>query len=219
MAVQERRRVLVRRYSLFERIIHWVVAVTFVYLMLSGLALFWPPFFWLAQVLGGPTLVRMMHPIVGIAFIVALLVMLAMWAKDMVLDRLDIEWLKAAPKYATGQEEGVPESGRFNAGQKLLFYLQIIAGVLLLLSGVVLWFPMQFSAGLRQVSFIVHDLFAIIAIGALILHVYMGLFYIRGSLQGMVEGVVSRAWARAHHGRWYRQVEGTSAIITEEAHD
>lgn len=219
MAVRERRRVLVRRYSLFERVIHRAVAITFVYLMLSGLALFWPPFFWFAHILGGPTLVRVVHPYVGVAFIIFLLIMLGMWIKDMVLDRLDIEWLKAVPKYATGQEEGVPESGRFNAGQKLLFYTQVVAGILLLLSGIVLWFPMQFSAGLRQASFIVHDLMAIIAIGALILHVYMGLFYIRGSLQGMVEGVVTRAWARAHHGRWYRQVEGTSAVITEEAHD
>jgi formate dehydrogenase subunit gamma len=219
MAVQERRRVLVRRYSLFERVIHWAVALTFVYLMLSGLALFWPPFFWFAHILGGPTLVRIVHPYVGVAFIIFLLIMLGMWARDMILDRLDFEWLKAVPKYATGQEEGVPESGRFNAGQKLLFYTQIVAGILLLLSGIVLWFPIQFSGGLRQASFIIHDLMAIIAIGALILHIYMGLFYIRGSLQGMVEGVVSRAWAQAHHGRWYRQVEGTSAVITEDAHD
>jgi formate dehydrogenase subunit gamma len=195
---------------MFERIVHWAVAATFVYVMLTGLALFWPPFFWLAGLFGGGPTIRVWHPIVGVIFAAVLIVMWITWARDLKVDREDREWLKHVREYATGQEHGIPEAARFNAGQKLLFYLQAATGVLLVLSGIVLWFPASFGAGLRQASFIVHDLSAIAAIGALILHIYMGVFVIRGSMEGMTQGKVSRRWAEEHHGRWYRALGSTT---------
>lgn len=194
------------RYTMGERVVHWVVALSFLYLLLSGLALFYPPFYWLAGLLGGGPVIRYWHPIVGVVFFGALVVMLLMWARDMRLEAHDREWLRHLREYAVGDEERVPPSGRFNAGQKLLFYLQFLAGVLLLLSGVVLWFPLAFGRGLREASFVVHDLAATAAMGALILHVYMGVFVIRGSWEAITRGTVTRRWAEAHHGRWYRQL-------------
>lgn len=202
---RERDQVIVR-YTVGERVVHWVVALSFLYLLLSGLALFYPPFYWLAGLLGGGPVIRVWHPVVGVVFFGALVVMLLMWARDMRLEAHDREWLRHLRDYAAGDEEQVPPSGRFNAGQKLLFYLQFVAGVVLLLSGVVLWFPLSFGRVLREASFIVHDLAAIAAMGALILHVYMGVFVIRGSWQAMTRGTVTRRWAEAHHGRWYRQL-------------
>lgn len=211
MAQQMARRGLIVRYTMAERTVHWIVALTFLYGMLTGLALFWPPFFWLAGLLGGGPVIRYWHPIVGIGFVVAVFLMLVRWARDLMLESGDGEWLAHLREYTTGDDRGVPESGRFNAGQKLLFYLQITAGLLLLLSGIVLWFPHTFTVGVRQLSFIVHDLAAIAAIGALILHIYMGVFITRGSWEAMTRGTVSPRWAEAHHGRWFKALKATAS--------
>ncbi len=131
------------------------------------------------------------------------------------LERHDREWLRHMGDYAVGREEAVPPSGRFNAGQKLLFYLQFLAGTLLLLSGVVLWFPLSFGRLVREASFVVHDLAAIAAMGALILHIYMGVFVIRGSWEAITRGTVSRRWAEAHHGLWFRQLRAAGSRSQE----
>ncbi len=199
------------RYTMGERVVHWVVALSFLYLLLTGLALFYPPFYWLAGLLGGGPVIRYWHPIVGLVFFGALVVMLLLWARDMRLERYDREWLRHMVDYAAGREEVVPPSGRFNAGQKFLFYLQFLAGILLLLSGVVLWFPLSFGRLVREASFVVHDLAAIAAMGALILHIYMGVFVIRGSWEAITRGTVSRRWAEAHHGLWLRQLRAAGS--------
>ncbi|MFN3286040.1 MAG: formate dehydrogenase subunit gamma [bacterium] len=215
MAQRKEQDGVVLRYTMGERIVHWVVALSFLYLLLTGLALFYPPFYWLAGVFGGGPVIRYWHPIVGLVFFGALVVMLLLWARDMRLERHDREWLRHMVDYAAGREEAVPPSGRFNAGQKLLFYLQFLAGILLLLSGVVLWFPLSFGRLVREASFVVHDLAAIAAMGALILHIYMGVFVIRGSWEAITRGTVSRRWAEAHHGLWSRQLRAAGSRSQE----
>lgn len=197
----------IRRFTLKERMIHWVVGIGFVYLMLTGLALFTPHLYWLAYVLGGGTTIAKWHPIVGVLFLAALAWMFRMWRRDMKFDAQDREWLKNVGKYIRNQDEGLPEVGRFNPGQKQLFWLQAVSGVLLLLSGIPLWFPHSFPQWLRLVSILVHEVSALAAIGGFIVHIYMGTAVVSGSFSAMINGTVSRAWARAHHPRWYRQFE------------
>jgi formate dehydrogenase subunit gamma len=196
----------IQRFSLAERIIHWLVAIAFVYLMLTGLALFTPHLFWLAYVLGGPTTIRIWHPILGVIYALVLLRMFLMWLRDMKIDAEDKAWMKDINKYIRNEDEGLAEAGRFNAGQKLLFWLQVIAGALLLLSGIPLWFPESFGALLRQISILVHEIAALAVIGGIIVHIYMGTAVVRGSLRAMISGKVTTAWAKLHHPRWYRQV-------------
>lgn len=196
----------IQRYTLAERAIHWVVAIGFVYLMLTGLALFTPHLFWLSYVLGGPTTIRIWHPILGVLYAVVLLRMYIMWRRDMKFDAEDKAWMKNVGKYIRNEEEGLPEAGRFNAGQKQLFWLQVIAGAVLLLSGIPLWFPESFGAVIRQISILLHEVAALAVIGGIIVHIYMGTAVVRGSIHAMVNGTVTRAWARLHHPRWYREV-------------
>lgn len=194
------------RYSFQERLVHWAVALTFLYLLLTGLALFSPHLFWLAWLLGGGTTVAWWHPVVGVVFFGALFWMFRLWRHDMKFDGADREWMSHLGEYIRNQDRGLPEVGRFNPGQKQLFWLQAVAGTLLLLSGIPLWFPHLFPQGLRLVSVLVHELAALAAIGGLLVHVYMGLAVVRGSLSAMITGKVSAAWARAHHARWYRRL-------------
>ncbi len=195
----------VLRFSLAERVVHWMTAFSFLYAALTGLALWSPSFFWLSSLFGGGEAVRRWHPWGGVAFAVALGVLFQNWSKDMRLDSEDRQWLRHAHRYAINDETGLPEAGRFNAGQKMLFWIQSVAALLLFASGVVLFWPELMPRGLRLAAVLVHPSTAIVSIAGIIIHIYMGTAAVPGALRGMIRGTVSGAWARAHHPRWYRE--------------
>jgi formate dehydrogenase subunit gamma len=200
------------RYTLWERVVHWSVALSFIYLMLTGLALYSPRLFWMASVLGGGTTVRVWHPFAGVVFSVALVLMSLSWARCMWLYPEDRQWLLNIWSYITHKEEGLPEAGRFNAGQKMLFWLMSFSGLLLLLSGIPLWFPHKFSWDVRLASILVHEIATLAAIGGIIVHVYMGTLAVPGSLGAMAKGKVTDLWAKTHHPRWYRRLRQKGLI-------
>jgi formate dehydrogenase gamma subunit len=190
------------RYTLFERVLHWTVAATFLYLALTGLGLFTPKLDWLLAAFGGGQVVRAWHPIVGCVFTVAVLLQFARWFADLRIDEDDRAWLRRMRDYVAGRDEGVPPSGRFNAGQKLLFWTQVVLGVVLLDSGVPIWWPETFGRGLRLWAVAIHSGAAVLAIVSLVVHVHMSIAISRGALRAMTEGKVSESWARHHHARW-----------------
>lgn len=197
----------IQRYNLRERLIHWTVALSFLFLLLTGLALYSTRLYWLASLFGGGTNIRIWHPYAGAVFFLAVTIMTASWRRCLWMYPEDWEWLRYSWSYIT-HKEGIPESGRFNGGQKALFWMLAFSGLALLLSGIVLWFPERFSWKLRLASILTHEVFSIVAMGCIIVHLYMGLFASPGSLRAMVEGKVTAAWAKTHHARWYRRVMG-----------
>ena len=123
----------VLRYEFKERMNHWVAAGSFIYLMLTGLA-FWSPWlFWIASALGGAELSRMLHPWIGLVFFVSVCYMFALWSRQMNFDSVDAAWWKALPHYIQNEDDKMPPAGRYNAGQKLLFWSFFIGAILLLL--------------------------------------------------------------------------------------
>jgi formate dehydrogenase beta subunit/formate dehydrogenase gamma subunit len=196
------------RYSVFERALHWTVAFTFLYLSLTGLGLFTPKLAWLLPVFGGGQIVRAWHPIVGCVFAVAVLVQFAKWFKDLLLTPNDRVWLRKMRDYLAGRDEKVPPTGRFNAGQKLLFWTQVVLGVVLLASGIPVWFPASFSRDLRLWCLLVHSAAGVAAMLSLVAHIHMAVFVTRGALRAMTEGKVTEDWARHHHGAWADDVLG-----------
>lgn len=200
----------VLRFSLAERVVHWLTALSFLYAALSGLALFSPNLFWLSSVFGGGEAVRRWHPWSGVAFAVALGLMFRNWWKDMKLDSRDREWLSKAHRYAVHDERGLPEAGRFNAGQKMLFWVQSAAALLLLASGVVLFWPEAMPRGFRLAAVLIHPSAAVVSVAGILIHIYMGTAAVPGALSGMIHGWVSESWARTHHPRWYREIHERS---------
>ncbi len=194
------------RFSFAERARHWMAALSFLYAALSGLALWSHHLFWLSSVLGGGETVRRWHPWGGVLFGVALGLMFRNWAREMKLDADDKVWLKNAHKYAVNDEEGLPEPGRFNAGQKMLFWLQSLAVIVLIATGVVLWFPEAMPRALRLAAILVHPAVAVLSIGGIIVHIYMGTAAVPGALRGMIQGWVRPGWAASHHPKWYRDI-------------
>ena len=199
----------VLRYSFRERLVHWLAAVSYIYLMLTGLA-FWSPWlFWIAVLFGGPTISRELHPWVGLIFVVATLMMYEMWGRQMRVTELDKEFWRAVPHYVRNEDELVPSADRFNAGQKMLFWGFFWCGILLLLSGLILWFPHLVPWNLRYLRYfavIVHPSAALLTIGLFIIHVYMGTAMERGAFGSVIRGEVSAGWAKRYHRIWYEHL-------------
>lgn len=193
------------RYAFAERAIHACAALSYVYLLLTGLAFWTPALYWMAIVLGGGFLSRLLHPWVGVVFAIVVARMFLMWRRDMRTTVADREWRKAMVHYVRNEDDRVPGAGRFNFGQKQLFWVMVWGAFALLVSGIVLWFPDAIPwslRGVREASVLVHASAALITIGAFIVHLYMGLFVVPGGLNAILHGEVTDEWARHHHPLW-----------------
>jgi formate dehydrogenase subunit gamma len=203
----------VLRYNLRERLTHWVAAGSFIYLLATGLA-FWSPWlFWLAVVLGGGQVSRMLHPWVGLIFVGAVVYMYSMWSKQMRFEPVDREWWKSLHYYIRNEDDKMPPAGRYNAGQKLLFWSFFWAGLVLLLSGLVLWFSPSLPWSwrwLRYTAVLVHPIAALVTIANFMIHIYMGVFAERGAFGSVIRGDVSIAFAKRYHPGWYKEIVGSS---------
>jgi len=192
------------RYNLFERLLHWTVAATFVALLLSGLALAYPRLAWLAGLFGGGQTMRVAHPWIGLVFTAGMVLMLLIWFRDMWLDRADWAWFRRLGEYIRKGHVDV-DSGRWNGGQKGYFWASLVFGIVLLLTGLPLWDPDLAGRGLRQLSRLTHHVAFLVMVGGFVVHVLLSVFLFTGTLEGMTNGRVTRAWAAWHHPRWFRE--------------
>jgi formate dehydrogenase subunit gamma len=197
------------RYTLTERVNHWIAGLSYLYCLITGLA-FWSPYlFWLATLVGGGPTARFWHPWFGLVFAAASFWMYAMWAADMRINDADRAWAKAMEHYIRNEDEDLPPIWRFNYGQKLFFWLMFYGAILLLVSGLVLWFPEFIPWSWRWLRFLaiaVHVIAALATIGGFIIHVYMGTAMVRGGFTSIIRGEVSATWARMHHRLWYEEI-------------
>jgi formate dehydrogenase subunit gamma len=199
---------LIERYKPADRANHWLTAITMILLTLSGLALFHPAFFWLTNLFGGGPWTRILHPYIGVVMAVSFYFLAHRFFADNLMTTADWQWMRQLRDVITNHDERLPEVGRYNAGQKLLFWVMIATLLLLFLSGIVIWQPWfapWFSIGAHRVAAVTHALAAFVLIAGTIVHIYAA-FWVRGTIHAMTRGTVTRAWARFHHPGWYRQV-------------
>jgi formate dehydrogenase subunit gamma len=178
---------------------------------MTGLA-FWSPYlYWMAAVVGGGPTARFWHPWLGLIFTASLVWTFKEWHGDMQITDADRAWGKAIPDYIKNEDEKLPPVGRFNFGQKLFFWGIFYGVILLLLSGVVLWYTETLPWSLRFVRYaaiLIHASVALITIGLFLIHVYMSAILEEGSFGSMIHGYVTRAWAWTFHRTWYYDVIG-----------
>jgi formate dehydrogenase subunit gamma len=207
-AGQAKPRVTVSRYSVFTRLNHWTLATCFVLLALTGLSLFHPSLFWIAGLFGGGAVVRWLHPWIGVVLIVAWLVMFVRFFRANLPERGDGEWLARSRDVLSGHEENLPEVGKYNAGQKLVFWTFSLLVPGLFLTGIAIWD--QYFYGWttilqKRAAVLAHALFAIGMITVWIVHAYAAV-WVRGTIQGMTRGYVTGGWAWRHHRKWLREL-------------
>jgi formate dehydrogenase subunit gamma len=199
------------RYTLVERVMHWIAAVAYSYVLLTGLAFYSPHLYWIATLLGGAPTSRYWHPWLGALFVAMLFWMLRAWLADMRVTAADRRWGERMGHYVRNEDEDLPPIDRFNLGQKYFFWAMLWAGIVLLLSGAVLWFPERIPWSLRSLRYwaiLLHVASALVTIGLFIIHVYMGTAVVRGGFTSIIRGEVSQSWARTHHRLWYHRVTG-----------
>jgi len=196
------------RYTLVDRIVHWMAALVYVYLLLTGLAFWTPKLWWIAEVLGGGQVVRAWHPWAGVLFTGTVVWMWWQWRGDMRGTEADRVWRRAILRYVRNEDEHLPTVGRFNAGQKQFFWIMFFAGLVLLGSGLVLWFTDSVPWKLRSLRYgaiVAHAVAFLFTAAAFIVHLYMGTAVVTGGFTSIVRGEVSREWAEAHHALWLEE--------------
>src|SRR5476649_1353689 len=183
---------------------------------LTGLPVWSPVFAWMGAFFGGLQVCRWLYAWLGVAFTVASVAMFLQWFRQMTFDATD-RGFSVAKYMNSGSVQEEPEVGRYNGGQKFFFWAVGLGALALLLSGTVLWWPTTFPIPLRWVAIILHDIAFIAFFAAIVGHIYLGTAAEPGTFHSMTRGTVTKAWARMHHPRWYREVTGakSKATVTE----
>lgn len=204
----------VRRYSGSARVNHWIVAISFVLLMLTGAGLFHPSLYPVTELFGGGATARWLHPWAGVVLFVAFLGLFLRFFVANLPELTDFTWLARVRHVLSGHDEYLPEVGKYNAGQKMVFWSQSVLVTLMFISGICLWEPglayaeqlLGFKATMdqRRLAAVVHAGSAIVAIAIWIVHVYAA-FWVRGTLSAMTRGNVTGGWAWRHHRKWLRK--------------
>lgn len=198
------------RYSPTERTNHWLIVLFFLGAGLSGLAFFHPGLYFLSALFGGGVWARILHPFMGLAMAACfLLLFLKLWRHNVINDD-DREWLKHSGDMLRGDKSRMPPAGRYNGGQKRVFWVMAASLAVLVLTGFLFWQPWfadSFPILLRRIAVVLHALSATVLILSVIVHVYAAI-WVKGTVRAMTRGDVSEAWARQNHALWYREMTG-----------
>ncbi len=207
------------RHPVYTRFLHWMVALFFFLALFSGFGIYLPWLFrWFTPIFGGGPLARAMHPWFGLGFVSFFGLQMLNWLQPMKWTNADTAWMRRLRSVVSGADKLEPEdTGFFNGGQKVQFW-EIAAGcIVYLITGIVLW------AGARTfgripvaISYVLHDISALIMLGGIFIHVYLSTIGQPGTFQAMIRGAVSEAWAWTFHPAWYKQVTGRDARRAHE---
>jgi formate dehydrogenase subunit gamma len=209
------------RNTTAARINHWITAGCFILLLLSGLAMFHPMLFFLSNLFGGGQWTRAVHPWIGTVLLVSYLGLIVQFWRDNFWNRDDIAWMKVIDRVLMNQEEGVPELGRFNAGQKFVFWSMALLVPVLFLTGLIIWevyFGSATSIEVQRIAVLIHSAAAIAAIIVWIIHVYAAI-WVEGSVRAMTQGYVTPGWAWRHHRKWLRRLAASGSSGPTPGHE
>jgi formate dehydrogenase subunit gamma len=200
--------VIVDRYTVAARINHWITAVSLVLLALSGLALFTPALYFLTGLFGGGQLTRIIHPWIGVVLFLSFMGLFFRFFRLNLWERTDSVWMGRLRDVLANEENKLPEVGKYNAGQKMVFWSMSLFILVLITSGVVIWdqyFGNYFTIEQKRIAVLIHSATAIVAICVWIVHVYAAI-WVRGTIGAMTRGKVTGGWAWRHHRRWLKDL-------------
>ncbi len=207
----------VSRYTTVQRINHWLTAALFTMLTLSGLSLFHPSLFFLTGLFGGGQSTRAIHPWFGVVLFVSFLVLFVRFWRLNLPNIDDWKWTVRIGDVMSNRHDRLPELGKYNAGQKMVFWGQSALITVMFFSGLVIWdqyFGIYTGIDQKRVALLAHSVAALLAITIIFVHVYAGI-WIKGTGRAMMRGNVTGGWAYRHHRKWLRTQAKDHAIETE----
>src|SRR5215469_16532070 len=200
---------LIVRFNAFERSVHWMTAVCFIILALSGLNI----------TFGRPLLLPLMSPeaftawseaakyahnYLSFPFTLGVILIFLMWVGGNIPNRIDIEWLKRGGGFV-GHDH--PPAERFNSGQKMIYWIVVLGGGAAAVSGYALIFPFYGTTiETMQQAEMAHGIVAMLFIAAMLAHIYIGTIGMEGAFEAMGRGTVDLNWAKEHHSLWLEQL-------------
>lgn len=196
------------RFNAFDRFVHWLTAVCFIVLGITGINITFGKRLLLP--LMGPEAfstwseyAKIMHNYTSFGFTIGVVLMFLMWVAKNLPTRADVEWFKAGGGMFGGKE---PPAFKFNGGEKLIFWVVVIGGGAVATTGYVLLFPF-YGTGIASMELaqIVHSVVAMLYIAAMLVHIYMGTIGVEGAFEAMVDGTVDVNWAKERHSLWYKE--------------
>jgi formate dehydrogenase subunit gamma len=198
------------RHRAYTRFLHWAYGSFFFLALVSGFAIYLPWIFrWFAPLFGGGAMTRLLHPWFGLGFVFFFGLQTVNWAAAMAWTPADTRWIRRIKDYVTHRDTiEPPDTGFFNAGQKLQFWEIVGGSVAFVITGVIMWFPEIFGRALVAISYVIHDISALIMLAGIFVHIYLSTIGEPGTMQSMTRGTVSEPWAWTHHPAWYKEVTG-----------
>ncbi|MCC8934987.1 formate dehydrogenase subunit gamma [Bradyrhizobium sp. Arg68] len=196
------------RFTSFERFVHWMTATCFIVLAISGLNVtFGRPL--LLPLIGHEAFsawsqwAKYAHNYLSFPFTIGVLLIFVMWIAGNIPNRVDVDWLKRGGGIV-GHDH--PPAYRFNAGQKAVYWIVVVGGLLVSATGYELMFPFYLS-GIEgmQIAQMVHAIVAVLFVGVMLAHIYIGTIGMEGAFEAMGSGTVDVNWAREHHSLWLDQ--------------
>jgi len=243
---------LIERFKNLERVGHWLTAGTFIVLGITGLNTMYGRYlfggeatpagefgalhqFFALVVEGG----KWAHNLLAFAFMAGLVMIFVLWVKDNIPSRIDLKWLMVAGGLFTPEVH--PPAKKFNAGQKFIFWVVILGGLFMGLTGISLMFPFTFPIFAKifallnvvgfslpadltvvaemQISQLLHALVAVVMIAIIVSHIYIGSLGMEGAWDAMGNGMVDENWAREHHGLWVAEMKGEATVSDDDGPD
>src|ERR1700730_10359184 len=196
------------RFNAFERFVHWLTAVSFIVLGLTGLNMTYGKKL-LMPLIGQDAFsafseaAKYGHGFMSFPFVIGIARIGALWLKDNIPEAIDLEWFKQGGGFIRSKH---PPAHRFNAGEKLVFWLALSAGAVVSASGYLLLFPFYATSitGM-QIANVIHSVGAILFIALILGHIYIGTIGMEGALEAMWTGEVDFNWAKEHHNLWLEE--------------
>ena len=196
------------RYTAGARLNHWITAISLVLLALSGLALFTPSLYFLTGLFGGGQWTRTIHPWIGVVLFVSFFGLFVRFWRANLWKAEDGTWMARLRDVIGGHEENLPEVGKYNAGQKVVFWAMSILILVLIVSGFAIWdqyFAQYTTIDQKRWAVLIHAMAAVTIICVWIVHVYAAI-WVRGTIGAMTKGQVTGGWAWRHHRKWLREL-------------
>jgi formate dehydrogenase subunit gamma len=196
------------RFNAFERFTHWMTAICFIILAISGLNItFGRP---LLLPLIGPeaftswsNLARDSHHYLSFPFTLGVVLIFLMWIAGNIPNKIDVEWLKEGGGIIGHKH---PPAYRFNAGQKMIYWIVVLGGSAVAATGYLLMFPFYGTdISTMQAAEVTHAIVAVLFIAAMLGHIYIGTIGMEGAFEAMGEGTVDLNWAKEHHSLWLQE--------------
>jgi formate dehydrogenase subunit gamma len=196
------------RFESFERFSHWLTAVSFVILGLTGLNITFGKSLLLPLI--GPDAfasvsqaAKYVHNFVSFSFVAGLALIMVIFFRDNLFEKVDLEWIKQGGGFIKNKHA---PAGRFNFGEKLIYWLSVAGGIAVSVSGLLLLFPFYGTdIAAMQLAHVVHAVVSVLFIALILAHVYIGTLGMEGAFEAMGTGEVDLNWAKEHHDLWLAQ--------------